>query len=125
MKGKWVWALNLLGGNKGVQLWAVNIIHGRQQEGTNSVFSDYGMAVLKRNRMQSTLDKVNPGARAILRRVMYFKDAVKEDSFEDYCSICGGHLKTDQPLSETYKSSIERDKEKNEGKNGTDQEIPH
>lgn len=97
MKGKWVWAVNMI--YKKIKI-----------EGTNSVYADKYMAILKMNRLNKDIKRIAPKSkqRAVIRRVMYFKDKVKENSFDDYCSICGGQLKTNMPLTETYKSSLDK-----------------
>jgi len=98
MKGKWVWAVNLIQSSEGHKI-----------EGTNSIYADYEMAKRKRERLLSEYKKFSSWkGRVILRRVMYFKDKVEENSFDDYCSICGGQLKIGEKLSETYKSSLDK-----------------
>jgi len=99
MKGKWVWVVNFL--------YVDNV---PPVEGANSVYANEAMAKRKRDRMQRSCDKNHPEQKikVIVRRCMYFKDNVKEDSFDDYCSVCGGQLKENLPLTETYKSSVNK-----------------
>jgi len=93
MRGKWVWAVNLLQG---------------KIEGTNSVYLNKDMAIRKIKRLEKEPLFVKQKLIPKLRRVMYFEDIVKEDSFDDYCSICGGQLLKKEPLTETYKSSLNK-----------------
>lgn len=84
MKGKWVWGV---------------IFSSKFGTGFNSVYENRGMAYRKAMRMIGEVKKANFKQKVILQKIMYYKGAVEEDGFGDYCSICGGELESGEKLS--------------------------
>lgn len=84
MKGKWVYSV---------------IIGFGSTRGVNSVYENLSMARIKKIQMQREIDRTHGKQTVRLQKIMYFKDKVKEGSFEDCCSVCGDQLNNDKPLT--------------------------